>query len=86
MIIKLIISPFIAILNGVINLIPTLSSATSASADLVRIILKGLNFFPAETWSLALGSIVFWSSLHLIMGLISFVVGLIPVVNVLLGG
>lgn len=59
MIIKLICSPFILMINGIIELIPASVFNTDNVTALLNMVDIGLNFFPADVWILILGSVVF---------------------------
>ena len=81
MIIKLICSPFILMINGLINLLPTLGVGVKYITDIAQMISIGLNFFPSDLWILVFGCIVFWFTVNTIFGIYMFILDLIPVVR-----
>lgn len=81
MIVKLIISPFIGIINLVISALPFITNGSNSTTALLNMLITGMNFFPTETWFMVLGSISFWITVHLAIGLIRFVLSFIPIVN-----
>lgn len=78
MIIKVICSPLILIVNGIIELLPASVFNTDNVTSLLNMINIGLNFFPSDVWVLILGSIVFWFVVHFAIGLYRFILDLIP--------
>ena len=81
MIIKLICSPFILMINGLINLLPTLGVGVKSITAIAKMISIGLNFFPSDLWILVFGCIVFWFTVNTIFGIYMFILDLIPVVR-----
>ena len=81
MIIKLICSPFILMINGIIELLPILNFNTNSMVSLTNLIVTGMNFFPAEVWIMIIGSIIFWLTVHTIVGIYMFVLDLIPLIR-----
>lgn len=81
MIIKLICMPFIAMIKGIINLLPILGFKADSMVALVNLIITGMNFFPSEVWIMIIGSIVFWFTVNIIIGIYMFILDLIPVVR-----
>lgn len=81
MIIKLICMPFIAMIKGIINLLPILGFKANSMVALVNLIITGMNFFPSEVWIMIIGSIVFWFTVNIIIGIYMFILDLIPVVR-----
>lgn len=81
MIIKLICAPFFLMVNGFINLLPILTYIPTSIVDTITLILKAMQFFPTDVWIMVIGNIVFWISLHFVISLFKFVLGLIPFVN-----
>lgn len=80
MIIKLICSPFILMIKGIIELLPILNFNTDSIVSLINLIITGMNFFPAEVWIMIIGSIIFWLTVHIIVGIYMFIKNLIPFV------
>lgn len=78
MIIKLICSPFILMIKGIIELLPILNFNTDSIVSLINLIITGMNFFPAEVWIMIIGSIIFWLTVHIIVGIYMFIKNLIP--------
>ena len=81
MIIKWICSPFILMINGLINLLPTLGVGVKSITAIAQMISIGLNFFPSDLWILVFGCIVFWFTVNTIFGIYMFILDLIPVVR-----
>ncbi len=81
MIIKLICTPFILMIQGIIELLPILNFNTNSIVSLVNLIITGMNFFPSEVWIMVIGSIIFWFTVHVIVGIYMFILDLIPVVR-----
>ncbi len=82
MIVKLIISPFLSIIKGIITALPYITVGSDSTTELFNMLVTGLNFFPPETWLMVLGSITFWMTIHFLIGLLRFVFSLIPIINV----
>lgn len=80
MIIKLICSPFILMVKGIIELLPILNFNTDSIVSLINLIITGMNFFPSEVWIMIIGSIIFWLTVHIIVGIYMFIKNLIPFV------
>lgn len=81
MIIKLICSPFILMIHGIIELLPILNFNTDSIVSLINLIITGMNFFPSEVWILVIGSIIFWLTVHIIVGIYMFILDLLPFVR-----
>lgn len=81
MIIELICTPFFIIAQGIIGLIPVLDELPNTIVDTVSLLTKAMSFFPTDVWVMAIGNIVFWTTVHLIIGLIKFIVGWIPTMD-----
>ena len=81
MIIELICTPFFLIAQGIIGLIPVLDELPTTIVDTVSLLTKAMSFFPVDVWAMAIGNIVFWVALHLLIGLIKFIVGWIPTMD-----
>lgn len=81
MITELICAPFILLAHGVIALIPVLTYIPTSIVDTINLLLKAMQFFPTDVWIMTLGNIIFWTSVHLIVGLIKFIVGWIPTMD-----
>lgn len=81
MIIELICTPFVLIAHGVIALIPILTYIPTSIVDTINMLMKAMQFFPTDVWFVAISNIVFWTSVHLIIGLIKFIVGWIPTMD-----
>lgn len=73
--------PFIAMIKGIINLLPILGFKADSMVALVNLIITGMNFFPSEVWIMIIGSIVFWFTVNIIIGIYMFILDLIPVVR-----
>lgn len=85
MIVKLIIAPFVLIMKGIIALLPVLQAPASGFVGLFNLLTTALNFFPAETWLLCIGSIVFWLSVQFILAIFHFIAGLVPLLGIRVG-
>ena len=81
MIIELICTPFFLIANGIISLIPVLDNLSSSIVDTLSLLIKAMSFFPSDVWAMAIGNIVFWTTVHLIIGLIKFILGFVPTMD-----
>lgn len=81
MIIEAICMPFILIIRGIIALLPVLTYIPTSIADTITLLIKAMQFFPVDVWIIAIGNIVFWTSVHLVVGLIKFIVGFIPTMS-----
>ena len=73
MIIKLICSPFILMIQGIIELLPILNFNNDSMVSLVNLVITGMNFFPSEVWIMVIGSIIFWLTVHIIVGIYMFI-------------
>ena len=81
MLIKLICSPLIILVNGIIDMLPSSVFNTENVNSLLHMIDVGLNFFPADVWVLILGAVVFWFTVHFAVGIYMFIKGLIPIIG-----
>lgn len=81
MIIELLCTPFFLIAHGIIALIPVSDSLAPSLVDTISLLVKAMSFFPPDVWALAIGNILFWVGLHLLIGLIKFIVGWIPTMD-----
>ncbi len=69
--------------QGIISGLPNVNSSSNSSfiTDTISLISKALQFFPADVWAFAVGSFIFWIGLHLIVGLVKFILGFIPTMD-----
>lgn len=81
MIVELLCAPFFLLIQGLINLMPVLTYIPTSIVDTVTLLLKAMQFFPSDVWVMCIGNIVFWTTVHLIIGLIKFIVGWIPTMD-----
>lgn len=81
MIIEMICSPFFYLINGIMALIPVVESIPDYIVDVLVLLRKAMLFFPTDVWVMVIANIVFWLTLHFIVSLIKFVLGLIPFLN-----
>ena len=81
MIIELICTPFFLIAQGIISLIPVLNELPTTIVDTVSLLSKAMSFFPTDVWVMAIGNIIFWTTVHLIIGLIKFILGFVPTMD-----
>ena len=78
MIIELICSPLLLFAKGIIAILPVLTYIPNSIVSTLDLILKAMQFFPVDVWIIVTGNIVFWISLQLVWALISFILRLIP--------
>lgn len=78
MIIELICAPFFLVMQGIISYIPILTYIPTSIVDTLSLLIKAMQFFPIDVWSMVIGNIIFWITVHLIIGLIKFILGFIP--------
>lgn len=81
MIIEMICSPFFYLINGIMALIPVVESIPDYIVDVLILLRKAMLFFPPDVWVMVIANVVFWLTLHFIVSLIKFVLGLIPFLN-----
>lgn len=81
MIIELICSPLFLLVSGILSIIPILTYIPNSIADTITLLLKAMQFFPFDVWFICISSFVFWITVHLIYGLINFILRLIPILN-----
>lgn len=81
MIIEAICMPFFWLINGLITMIPILTYLPTSLVDTINLLMKAMQFFPSDVWVMVIGSIVFWTSTHLVIGLIKFILGFIPTMS-----
>lgn len=81
MIIKLICSPFVLMINGLIELLPILGVGVSSITSIAKMISIGLNFFPSDLWIMVFGCVIFWITINTIFGIYMFILNLIPFVR-----
>lgn len=81
MIIEAICMPFILIIKGIISLLPILTYIPTSIIDTTTLLIKAMQFFPTDVWIIVIGNIIFWTSVHLVIGLIKFIVGFIPTMS-----
>lgn len=81
MIIQLICSPLLIFVNGILNMLPILTYIPNSIVSTLDLILKAMQFFPSDVWIMVIGNIVFWITLHLIYGVINFILKLIPILG-----
>lgn len=81
MILQAICMPFFLIVNGIIGLLPVLTYIPTSIVDTINLLMKAMQFFPTDVWIMTIGNIIFWTSVHLVVGLIKFIVGFIPTMS-----
>lgn len=81
MILEGICMPFIWIIEGLINMLPILTYLPTSIVDTISLLMKAMQFFPSDVWVMTLGNIVFWTTIHLIIGLVKFILGFIPTMD-----
>lgn len=82
MIIELICAPLMLLLRGVLSMLPVLTYLPNSLVSTLDLLLKAIQFFPNDVWIICIGSFVFWFSAHFVIGLIKFIVGWIPLLNI----
>lgn len=82
MIIELICAPLVLLVKGVLSVIPVLTYIPNSIADTITLLVKGMQFFPFDVWVIVIGSFVFWATVHIVFGLINFILKLIPIINI----
>ena len=73
MIISLLCTPLFVLLTSAIALLPNSAFEGQAVTGLIGMFATAFQFFPADVWILAFGSITFWISVHIIFGLIKMI-------------
>lgn len=73
--------PFILLAHGVIALLPVLTYIPNSVVSTINLLMKAMQFFPTDVWFMTIGNILFWVSVHLIVGLIKFILGFIPTMD-----
>ena len=81
MIVEMICYPFILLAHGVIALLPVLTYIPNSVVSTINLLMKAMQFFPTDVWFMTIGNILFWVSVHLIVGLIKFILGFIPTMD-----
>ena len=73
MIVKVLVGTLFLVLKGAIGLLPTFSSYGEAPQGLMTMLSIAFQFFPADVFAIALGSIIFWITVNVVFGGIKFV-------------
>lgn len=73
MILEGICMPFIWIIEGLISILPVLTYIPTSIADTISLLMKAMQFFPNDVWIMVLGNVIFWTTIHLLVGLIKFI-------------
>lgn len=81
MILEAICMPFFWLISGIINLLPVMTYLPTSLADTITLLMKAMQFFPSDVWVMTIGSIIFWTTVHLVVGLIKFILGFIPTMS-----
>lgn len=82
MIIELICFPLLALAKLLIGFIPAIEYIPNSISETISLLTKAMQFFPQDVWILAIGNIVFWMTVHLVWAVISFILRLIPFLNI----
>ena len=83
MIIELICSPLWAIINIIIDVIPTnWLSIGDTPSELFSLLYTAFQFFPSDVWVIALGCFVFWGIINFTTGLLLFILKCLPINNI----
>ena len=86
MIIQLMCTPLLMFSKGIIAVLSVLTFIPNSIVSTLDLILKAMQFFPADVWIMVIGNIVFWITLQLIWSIIHFVLRLVPFLNMRLKG
>lgn len=81
MIIKAICNPVFSLLIMLCNNISISIDTPNWITSTLSLISKALIFFPADVWSVVIGNVLFWTSLHFVWAIIEWVYKKIPGVN-----
>ena len=81
MILEAICMPFFWLISGIINLLPVMTYLPTSLTDTITLLMKAMQFFPSDVWVMTIGSIIFWTTVHLVFGLIKFILGFIPTMS-----
>lgn len=73
MILSLLCTPLFLLLTGAIALLPNSTYQSQTITGFVGMFSTAFQFFPADVWILALGSITFWITIHILFGLIKMI-------------
>lgn len=73
MIISLLCTPLFLLLTGAIALLPNSAFEGQAVTGLIGMFSTAFQFFPADVWILAFGSITFWVTVHILFGVIKMI-------------
>lgn len=83
MIISLICTPLFLLLTSIIALLPNSAFENQSVVGLVGMFSTAFQFFPADVWILALGSITFWIFVHISFGFIKTILKFIPMMRLI---
>lgn len=75
-------TPLFYLVTSIIAILPNSAFEGQTVIGLIGMFSTAFQFFPADVWILALGSITFWVTVHAIYGLINFILRLIPIINI----
>ncbi len=81
MVLKLICAPLLLIVHAILDIIPILTYIPNSIVSTTDLLLKAMQFFPSDVWIMVIGNITFWLTVHLLWGLIKFILSLVPFVN-----
>lgn len=84
MIIKLLCSPLFVLASSIVSILP-MSNAQSQITSVFGMLSIAFQFFPVDVWVLALGSIIFWITVHVVVAVFHFITGVIPFLNIRVG-
>ena len=77
MLIMLFLAPFFTVVTSIISILPNNSFSGVDISGFVNMFQTAFQFFPADVWVFAIGSITFWITLHLVFAIINFCVKLL---------
>lgn len=78
MIIELLLSPIYVLLSGFLGILPNAIDLPNWIDSALSVLVKGLCFFPNNTFSIIIINILFWLNLHLLWAVIEWVYHKIP--------
>lgn len=82
MILTAITAPLFLLVNSIIALIPSGAyTVQSGITGMVSMFSVAFQFFPVDVWIAVFSSITFWVTVHLVYGIINFILRLIPILG-----
>lgn len=81
MIIELLCTPLFWLINGLVSFIPVAFQIPNWLADTISLLLKAMQFFPFDVWTIILANIGFWLFAQFAWAIIEWVYKKIPGVD-----